>query len=238
MLDKLIEAANDSNGDKAKLATIVEENFGGLRPQDMARLQTLVASSSTDEAVQLLVICMQESMDKRMATAAQELGALLASSGDIEANIRECVQKQDSPLPILTVLQMNLQKAAADGDEQKAQALEFVFTRMNAELEKSAPPANKLLGQVLPLENEERKAVLKEALAPGAEVSPEDFAAALVDLVPAAVEASKGDGVGATTLTLIREIAKTAGILTKELHGAEKRTEYMTVLKPLFEAER
>lgn len=235
MLDELIDAAEGAGEDKDKVNAVVEENFGRLKPQDMAKLQTKVASDPSDKTIQMLVICLQESMDKRMSSAAKDLGTLLASSGDIEANIRDVLAKQDSPLPIMTVLQMNLQKAAADGDAKMAQAMEFVFSKMNAELEKSAPPANKLLGKVLQLEGEERKAALSEALAPGAEVAPEDFASALVDLVPAAKEASEAGGAGATTLSLLRDIGKAAGVLTKELHGPAKRSEFIGLLKPLFE---
>jgi len=239
LLDELISTAGTASSDE--LAAKVDASFQQLTPDDLNALQARLAAAADDTKAQLELLtgCIQAAMEKRMAQAKLDLDSLLMSSGDIEANIRACLERQDSPLPIMAVLQMNIAKAKQDGQEMQERALTFIFAKMNAVLEERVPLASRVLMKMLSLEDRAaRKALLREHLTPRAEEveAASELTGAIVKLV-ADVESTYDSGERLKkTLELVRGVALDAGVVVGEVYGEEEQTGYTERLQPLFEA--
>jgi len=245
VVDELLRIA--SSADPAELSARVDADFPKLTPEDLNNLQTRFASGeeSEKEAIKAVTTCIQGSMDSRMEKATKDLDALLQSSGNIEDNIRECLAKQDSPLPLMAVLQLNIAKASEGGNDKMVQALTFVFKTMNAELEKDLPAPKVLLTRVLAMEDSSSRRQALRSYFKGAPAEGDiasDLAGAIVQLV-ADVEAQYGgadaEGGGErrqASLELVRRVALDAGVVVGEAQGEAKQTKFTEQLVPLFEA--
>ncbi|CAK0837009.1 unnamed protein product [Prorocentrum cordatum] len=189
----------------------------------------------------------QAAMEKRMQSATKDISELLSSSGDINQNIKDCLSRQDSPLPIMTVLQMNLAKAEKGSQQEKA--LSYIFNVMNQELlQKKVPTVLKVLSTLLATpEAPVRRKVLKDHLAAmeaeGHRVEA-DLSSAIVELVREAEVQFTGQNVETPqrveTLELIRRTAIDAGVVIAEVYGDEdsflEQDMFTNELGPLFEA--
>lgn len=240
-LGPLLELARTAGADE--LAARVDADFAKLTPEDLTTLQVQLGEGdeSDKEAVAALTKSIQASMESRMETAKADVDALLMSSGNIEDNIRECLAKQDSPLPILAVLQLNIGKAQQAGQEKMVQALSFVFKVMNSELEKSVPAVKRLLTKALALEESSaRRGAFRNFMA----ASPEEglqLGPAIVQLVADCEQ--QFENAGATdgerrkaSLELIRKVAIDAGVVIGEAYGEDEQGKFTEGLQPLFEA--
>lgn len=159
-LEQLAEAVGET-GTK-QLETRTEELFGQISAQELTDLQQRLQAAAPEAQGPLLLLtaCIQKTMESRMTQAAADLDALLRSSGDIDANIRAVLEKQDSPLPILAVTQMNVARAQQEGKKDKAVALAFVFNRMNEFLEEEVPLVQRILKRLVSTEEEEARNTL------------------------------------------------------------------------------
>ncbi|CAE8685204.1 unnamed protein product [Polarella glacialis] len=155
VLGELLQLATaEGESADAQLIAQVNANFGRISPQDLSDLQSKVAAADEDArpALGRLSLAIQQSMESRMAGAAKDLQELLMSSGEIQENIRNCLAKQDSPLPIMAVLQMNLAKSQQTGNKQQEQGLTFVFNAMNQILDEKVPLVSRILSRCLSTE--------------------------------------------------------------------------------------
>ncbi|CAE8641579.1 unnamed protein product, partial [Polarella glacialis] len=156
VLGELLQLATaEGESADAQLIAQVNANFGRISPQDLSDLQSKVAAADEDArpALGRLSLAIQQSMESRMAGAAKDLQELLMSSGEIQENIRNCLAKQDSPLPIMAVLQMNLAKSQQTGNKQQEQGLTFVFNAMNQILDEKVPLVSRILSRCLSTED-------------------------------------------------------------------------------------
>lgn len=261
VLQELIALASGPQaGDEAGVAAAVEKQFAQLTPEDLAALQGRLAAAEGDDETdttpyELLTMGVQASMDKRMQTARADIDALLQSDGDIDQNIRDCLKEQDTPLPIMAVLQMNYEKSRSSGAEEQAAAMQYVLQIMSDELESQVPLANRLINQLLGCPDAaSRKTRIREILLQAdkrtfgsSKVTVKEISAALVQLVEDAVERySKDDGSEASaatnkqalkgTLELVRKVGIDCGVVVGEVNGAETQEEFVGALTPLFEA--
>lgn len=244
VVDELLELA--TKGDNEQVAIAVDTGFGRLKPEDIASLQVRLSSAQEElkPAIALVVGCIQKSMDKRMEGAKAEIDALLISSGDIDQNIRECLARQDSPVPIMSLLQMNIARAQQSEKEQQFRALTYVFKVMEAELEKVAPPADVLIRKCLGIgDKAERQQLLRVSLSSDAgstAVQPEALSAALVKLVEDAEGSISADDAAqpsvVETLKSIRSVALDAALIVKQVFGKKASGEFTDDLQPLFQA--
>lgn len=251
-LDDLIKEAllkpdiEETSSEYASLQSKVDTQFPKLKFQDLSDLQMKFQSSpeGTQKGFALLTKLIQQSLESRMANAAKDVQELLMSSGNIDDNIRECLAKQETPIPIMTVLRMNVQMAQQSGNERQEKALTYVFSAITRELEKDVPIVNRILARCLATEDEKaRRELLRAYISEQQEVSetevrPEvDLAAAIVELVN---EARSKFGIQGeqilSTLELIKTVGLAAGKEIYKLRGASAQETYMAALKPFFDA--
>lgn len=246
-MDELLHLS--STADRDELAALVDASFGRLTPQDLSALEARLkmADEDTMPHVQLLTRCIQASMERRMEVAKHDIDDLLMSSGDIDKNIRECLLRQDSPLPILAVLQMNIERAARGGQEQQVRALTYVFQNMNAELEKEVALVNRVLIRLLGMEDRSAgRELLRKHLdtrADGEAKLSEELASAIVQLVAdveqqfaSVSDGSDGKNTREDTLKLVRRVAIDAAMVVNERYGEDEQGRFAQQLQPLFEA--
>lgn len=238
------------------LIEAVDSGFKTIKPEDLTALQARVAQAEEvgDETTKGNLVkvtqALQVCMDKRMAQAAKDIDELLQSTGDIDGNIRSCFSRQDSPLPIMAVLQMNMAKAKETGQETQLMALEYVFKIVSSELEeKLVPPAKRVLGRLLTSDDTAaRRKLLKGVLAPemGQSIDPDELSEALVQMVEDTEKVYEESGKGgagspnaesrAGSLELIQSAAIDAGVVIGQVHGPERQSSFTSSLRPLFEA--
>jgi len=240
VLTELLVLAKDED---AGLVQAVDDKFGKLTPQDLSSLDARLknADEAEQKRLQKLQASIQASMEKRMESAKKDIDELLTSSGSIDDNIRETLEKQESPLPIMALLQMNMARAQKNGQERQLQALAYVFNGMNAELEKQVPLANRVLMRLLGMED---KGARRELLAKHVDEGghPKELAEAIVKLVADAEEqfATLGSGPEGQsrsgTLELIRKVAIDAALVIGEELGDSEQDEFTEQLQPLFDA--
>jgi len=232
-----------ANAEDAGLAKAVDDKFGKLTPQDLSMLDARLKSADETEQQKFakLQASIQVSMEKRMESAKQDIDDLLKSSGNIDDNIRETLGKQESPLPIMALMQMNMAAAQQKGQEKQLQALAYVFNGMNTELEKQVPVANRVLMKLLGMEDKQaRREVLVNHVGQGG--NSKELAEAIVKLVADAEEqfATVGSGPeGETrsgTLELIRKVAIDAALMIGEELGDSEQDKFTEQLQPLFDA--
>lgn len=224
------------------LDTEVDANFKSISPQDMAALQLQLAQTEGDarKPIQRLLGSIQKAMESRMAAVTKDIEALMQSSGNIKENIQECLQKQESVLPIIAVLQMNIARARKAENEQLDRALTFLYTTINEELESKVPMVNRVLSRCLSTEDAEpRRELLKAYFAEDSEEDkPQLMVDALLGLVKEA-QAQKGqkgfDLKGA--LTRIREVALDVGVAQGEVcEDEEVSQKFSEAMGPLTDA--
>eukprot|EP00931_Biecheleriopsis_adriatica_P063684 TRINITY_DN38609_c0_g1_i1.p1 TRINITY_DN38609_c0_g1~~TRINITY_DN38609_c0_g1_i1.p1 ORF type:complete len:318 (-),score=75.23 TRINITY_DN38609_c0_g1_i1:63-1016(-) len=244
-LDELLELAAIEDPDtEEQLAVQVNASFGRLTPQDLTGLQArlAVAEDAQRPAIQRVAACVQQAMESRMAGATREIEALMTSSGDINENIRECLERQDSALPILTVLQMNIGRAQKSENKQQEKALTYLYTAIGRELEAKVPMMNRILSRCLSTKDSSaRRELLKAFLtAPeAAEVSPQTLSQTIIGLVAEAEKtfaSPENSAQRANSLDLIRSVAIDVGIVLGEETGEEAQASFTDGLQPLFEA--
>jgi len=227
----------------AGLVQAVDDKFGQLTPQDLSSLDARLknADEAERQRLQKLQASIQASMETRMESAKKDIDELLTSSGSIDDNIRETLEKQESPLPIMALLQMNMARAQQNGQERQLQALAYVFNGMNVELEKQVPLANRVLMRLLGMEDKgARRELLAKHVGEGGH--PKELAEAIVKLVADAEEqfATLGSGPEGQsrsgTLELIRKVAIDAALVIGEELGDSEQDEFTEQLQPLFDA--
>jgi len=227
----------------ADLDKVVNDKFGELTPQDLSGLDARLKNAGETERPKLdkLQKSIQASMETRMASAKKDVDELLTSSGNIDDNIRETLARQESPLPIMAILQMNMANAQKNGQETQLKALAYLFNGMNTELEKKVPVANRILMKLLGVEDkEDRRELLTSHLNSGGKSK--ELAEAIVKLVADAEEqfATIGSGPeGQTrsgTLELIRKVAIDAALVIGDVYGDSESDEFAKQLQPLFDA--
>jgi len=232
-------AADDSEEAEAKLATEVDANFKKLTPQDLSGLQAQLAAA--DEAsrppLNRVANCIQKAMESRMQDATKEIEELLMSSGNIDDNIRECLARQDSALPIMAVLQMNIGRAEQAGNEKQGKALTYVFNAINRELESKVPLVNRILSRCLSTEDSNARRELLKAYVSAEGEDESKLCAAITGLVAEADAKMAADPEQRQrTLDLIRSVALDAGVVVGNVRGEEAQSAYTEGLQPLFEA--
>jgi len=227
----------------AGLVQAVDDKFGQLTPQDLSSLDARLknADEAEQKRLQKLQASIQASMEKRMESAKKDIDELLTSSGSIDDNIRETLEKQESPLPIMALLQMNMARAQKNGQERQLQALAYVFNGMNVELEKQVPLANRVLMRLLGMEDKgARRELLAKHVGEGGH--PKELAEAIVKLVADAEEQFATVGSGpegqsrSGTLELIKKVAIDAALVIGEELGDSEQDEFTEQLQPLFDA--
>lgn len=240
-LDEFIAFAEKA--EEEEVDAKVDSEYGELSPQDITMLSTRVDSAGDDvpEALKAVVKAVNVATDKRMVKAAKDLSDLLRSTGDIDDNIRKCLAGQDSPIPILSVLRMNIGGAIKEKKDQQVKALQYIEGKMQQELSREVPVANKLLSSLLlQPEKEVRVKLLNFALDPEKPdaVRAEELGTAVCGLVDDVKVQFKSVGSEAQkkSLELVRAVAMDAAKVLGQKQGPEAQAELMDQLQPLFDA--
>jgi len=244
----------------------VRENF---QQCDDAAMEYLAARLQAGEEGnwQALLLNLQEMMQERLEAGKELLVALLAS-GEINVLDRKVVEKVKSgecDPSFLNVLQINMQDAQANADQEDGQRLNIlmhIYTRVQEELEKKAKPAVGLLHKLLrmidepeirtnvlehnlkPKPEEERAMIVidgKMTLDDGALVSPTDFSKAIVEYMNRIRGMDQIDEAGFTeddiaqTFEDCRVIAKEARIQVEQFYTQKELDEFTESLTPVFD---
>ncbi|CAJ1363226.1 unnamed protein product [Effrenium voratum] len=183
-------------------------------------------------------------MESRMGGAMKDVEALMQSSGDIEENIRQCLARQESVLPLVAVLQMNIGRAQKSGNQQMERALTFLYNTINQELESKVPMVNRVLSRCLSTEDSEaRRELLKVYFSDPnsdeeASERPKSMSSAIVGLVREAQGQASQPGLDLKgALARIREVALDVGVVLAEVDEAsEVQSQFLEDLQPLFDA--
>jgi len=232
----LAESAEDQ-----ALEAEVDANFKSISPQDMATLQLRLSQSEGDsrKPIQRLLASIQKSMESRMEAATKDIEALMQSSGNIEANIRDCLDRQENVLPIIAVLQMNIARAQKTQNQQLERALTFLYNTINEQMESQVPMVNRVLSRCLSTEDSDaRRELLKAYFAEDSEEEkPQLMAQAIVGLVKEAQgqRGQKGFDLK-SALERIREVALDVGVVQGEVCAPEVQDTFMEDMEPLFDA--
>jgi len=199
--------------------------------------------ASSRKPLERLLGTIQKSMEARMETATQEIEALMQSSGNIDDNIRECLQRQDSVLPIMAVLQMNIGRAQKAGNQQLEKALTYLYNIMNQEIESKVPMVNRVLSRCLSTEDSDARRELLAAYfaeTAGEEEAakrPKSTASAIVGLVSEAQAQATQPGLDLTSaLQRIRGVALDVGVVLGEVFDDKVQERFMEDIQPLFDA--
>ncbi|CAE7504039.1 SIDT1 [Symbiodinium sp. CCMP2592] len=223
----------------------VDASFAQLSPQDLAALQLRLSQTeaSSRKPLERLLGTIQKSMEARMETATKEIEALMQSSGNIDDNIRECLQRQDSVLPIMAVLQMNIGRAQKAGNQQLEKALTYLYNIMNQEIESKVPMVNRVLSRCLSTEDSDARRELLAAYfaeTAGEEEAakrPKSTASAIVGLVSEAQAQATQPGLDLTSaLQRIRGVALDVGVVLGEVFDDKVQERFMEDIQPLFDA--
>merc|ERR1719203_1647410 len=92
---------------------------------------------------------------------------LETESGNVVGDVRKALKKAENPLPLLMVLQINIQQAQEEGDEDKLRALTHIYTVINEEMEKKVSKVQALLNKLLRMEDPGvRENILRHHLQP------------------------------------------------------------------------
>jgi len=175
ILGELLELAATNQGEA--LAARVDADFGSISPEDLSELQMMIAKGGSEaEHAQAVAAGVQSALDQRMTSAKDAIEDLIANSqGDVNLGIRKCLKKQDSPLPLLIVLQLNVEQAKTDGEEDKLRALLHINTVINEELEKKVSRVRGLVNKLLRMDDASiRENLLRHHLTPVQVAAPPD----------------------------------------------------------------
>eukprot|EP00434_Breviolum_minutum_P035522 symbB.v1.2.031447.t2/scaffold3649.1/size52700/3 len=155
----------------------------------------------------------------------------MQSSGNIEANIRDCLDRQENVLPIIAVLQMNIARAQKAQNQQLERALTFLYNTINEQMESQVPMVNR--------DSDARRELLKAYFAEESEEEekPQLMAQAIVGLVKEAQgqRGQKGFDLK-SALERIREVALDVGVVQGEVCAPEVQDTFMEDMEPLFDA--
>jgi len=257
LLSELLELGSDGG---PALESSVEEHFANISPEDLSELHRKAQVEGQEgSAARAVAEAIQASVQKRMVAAKEVIQELLyTKAGDVNLLIRKTLKAQDSPLPILMVLQANMADAQAEGDTGKTQVLMHIHTVMNEELEKKVPRVKSLLSKLLRIEDVSiRNNLLRHHLTPvevaaapmldddgpgdlkAALVPPNRFAAAITQLVndvdrQIVAVVGKEDESRFETLDRIRQVAKQARLIVGEVYGEGEMNQFGADLTPAF----
>mmetsp|Transcript_40174 Transcript_40174/g.92339 ORF Transcript_40174/g.92339 Transcript_40174/m.92339 type:complete len:367 (+) Transcript_40174:47-1147(+) len=176
ILPELLEiAAKDDR--REEVMQMVDEELARLYPEDMMQLQVLM--SDADSAAATIAEAVQKAVARRMDDAGGTLQALLSGTAEINevnAEIKKMLRNSESPMPLLTVLQLNIVEAQEAGDEAKMRALMHINTLINEELEKKAPRVAGMLNKLLRMDDASiRSNILRHHLEPKEVAAAMDF---------------------------------------------------------------
>jgi len=261
-LPRLLELA--ASGDKAALEAAVDENFASLGPEQIAQLQIKVAEDpSPDNPANALGDALQVCMQRRMESSKELIMELLDHKKmNIMGDVQRVLKKAENPLPLLMVLQINIQQAQEEGDEDKLRALMHIYTVMNEEMEKKVSKVQALLNKLLRMEDPNvRENILRHHLQPAevaappglddfddepsaptlsaALVPPERLAKGIAELV-AKVDQSLQAALGEDnterfeTLEKVRQVAKDARRIIGDIYGDGEMNSFSADLTPTF----
>ncbi|CAK0850041.1 unnamed protein product [Prorocentrum cordatum] len=173
--------AGRERSDKAALEAAVDENFASLGPEQIAQLQIKVAEDILrPEPGQPG----QRARGRAPGLHAEAHGVLQrAHHGglldhkkmNIMGDVQRVLKKAENPLPLLMVLQINIQQAQEEGDEDKLRALMHIYTVMNEEMEKKVSKVQALLNKLLRMEDFDpnvRENILRHHLQPAEVAAP------------------------------------------------------------------
>lgn len=261
-LPGLLELA--ASGDKAALEAAVEDSFALLGPEQIAQLQMRVAEDpSPMNPANAVGDALQVSMQRRMESSKELIMELLDHKKmNIMGDVQRVLKKAENPLPLLMVLQINIQQAQEEGDEDKLRALMHIYTVMNEEMEKKVSKVQGLLNKLLRMEDPNvRENILRHHLQPAevaappglddfddepdtptlsaALVPPERLAkgiAELVTKVDQSLQAALGEDNTERfeTLEKIREVAKDARRIVGDIYGDGEMNSFSADLTPTF----
>lgn len=267
IIDDLLLLAAEKDGGEA-LRARVDADFAKITPEDLSDIQMQVRDGNLEDAAAspayAVVMAIQAAVDMRMTSARNAIEDLIKNGlaqGDIHIGIRKCLKQADSPLPLLIVLQLNIEQAQKEGDENKLRALMHIYSTMNEEMEKKVSRVRALLNKLLRMDDPNiRSNILRHHLGPtevaaapspfddeeetqpqltAALVPPSRLASAMADLVndvDRQMKAAVGEGDEARfeTLDRIRTIAKEARIIIGELYGDGEMDKFGADLTPAF----
>jgi len=267
ILEELLELVESAPADEGEtLAARVDAEFARISPEDLSELQMMIGKDGgASNKAKAVTHAIQAALDKRMAAARDAIQELIAnSSGDINLGIRNCLKKQDNPLPLLQVLQLNIAQAQSEGREDKLRALLHINTVINEELEKKVSRVRGLLNKLLRMDDAGiRDNLLRHHLTPMQVAAPsEDLAGNEVDGTPQLVAAlvppdrlasaisqlisdvdrqlkavvGEADETRFDTIERIRLIAKEARLVVGEVYGEAEMHSFGAELTPAFTA--
>jgi len=215
---------------------------------------------SASERAMAVAAGIQSALDQRMTAAKDAIEDLIEnSSGNVNAGIRRCLKSQESPLPILIVLQLNIEQAKSDNDEEKLRALLHINTVINEELEKKVSRVRGLLNKLLRMDDADiRGNLLRHHLTPvqvgvgpddedgapqlsAALVPPGRLASAISQLVSDVdrqlrVAVGEADESRFDMIERIRLVAKEARSVIGDIYGEAEMNTFGADLTPAFTA--
>jgi len=241
----------------------VNEDLAKISPEAITELQMELSQKAASDAPELssgtetLVKAIQTAVESRMAAAKEDLERLIENnSGNVNKDVQKVLKRQESPLPLLMVLRLNIEQAQRDGDEDKVRACMHINTVVNEELEKKAPRVGGMLNRLLRMEDAGiRQNILRHHLTPvevgvvagdddtpglmAAPVPPSRLADAISDLVTninlqLKVGGGDVDEMRFDTIDRVREIAKEARFVIHELYGEGAMNDFGAALTPAF----
>jgi len=161
--------ATASKESQEEVVKMVDENLGRLTPEDMMELQVQLGKDENAAATSV-ANAVSSAVERRMGAARGVIEDILGSSSeinDVNAKIKKALKEADSPMPLLTVLQLNIVEAQESGEEDKTRALMHINTLINEELEKKAPRVLGLLNKLLRMDDANiRSNILRHHLEP------------------------------------------------------------------------
>lgn len=264
MLTELLQLARDP-AREAELAERVDADIGRFLPEDMTELRMMVSNPDPEQAAGAKAVAnaLEGAIGRRMENAKKVLEDMINSSvnaerGDIDVRIRKCLKDQDSPLPLLMVLQLNIAQAQNDGDEDKLRAMLHVYTVMNEELEKKVSRVRALVNKLMRMEDANIRAnLLRHHLTPmevapssdpdgppglmAAMVPPNRLAMGISELVQnvdRSLKAIVGEDEEARfeMIERIRQVAKEARAIIGEVYSEGQMNTFSADLTPAFTA--
>lgn len=244
------------------LAARIEEVFGKLSPEDLSEIHLKATATQGDDKVAAETVgnAIQAAIQSRMASAKEVLTDLIENSdGDVNVRIKRILKAQESPLPLIMVLQLNIAQAQQEGDSQKAQVLIHMNTVVTEEMEKKAPRVRSLINKLVRIDDENiRDNLLRHHLTPvevgaapamdeedggsklmAAPVTPSKLGAGIAEVVSELdrqLKAVLGEEADQRfeTLERIRLVAKQARFVIGDIYSEGEMDSFSTDLTPTF----
>lgn len=259
-VQKLLELAPDGT---PEFEALIDESLPSISPQDMIDLQMQLAEDKGDSATaaRTVIVALQNAGQKRIGIAKDQIEDLLSNAaGDVNQKIRKLLKSTEgeSPLPLLMVLQLNIETAQAEGNEDKVRALMHVYSVINEELEKKVPAVQRLLNRLMRMDDAGvRDNLLRHHLTPvevgassdeqtdefetpqlmAAMVTPSRLAEALtqlIDNVDSTMKLGDNSEDRFEAIDRIRVVAKEARFVVGDLYGEGEMNQFGADLTPAF----